>query len=64
MVIDGEEKIECSVCFSEELKDGEKGMVLAVCAHKFHAACAREWFRNSHATCPLCRAVVRADDRC
>ncbi|CAN6295171.1 unnamed protein product [Urochloa humidicola] len=48
--------LECAVCISE-LRDGDTGRVLPRCGHRFHAECVDRWFR-SHATCPLCRAVV------
>jgi hypothetical protein len=52
----GEGRVECAVCISE-LRDGDTGRILPRCGHRFHAECVDRWFR-SHATCPLCRAVV------
>ncbi|KAE8786324.1 RING-H2 finger protein ATL3F [Hordeum vulgare] len=49
-------KVECAVCICE-LRDGDTGRRLPRCGHRFHAECVDRWFR-SHATCPLCRAVV------
>jgi hypothetical protein len=52
-------KVECAVCICE-LGDGDTGRLLPRCGHRFHAECVDRWFR-SHATCPLCRAVVAPD---
>ncbi|CAM0873109.1 unnamed protein product [Alopecurus aequalis] len=49
-------KVECAVCICE-LGDGHTGRLLPRCGHRFHAECVDRWFR-SHATCPLCRALV------
>ncbi|KQK21771.1 hypothetical protein BRADI_1g63000v3 [Brachypodium distachyon] len=53
---EGKVVVECAVCICE-LKDGDTGRHLPACGHRFHAECVDRWFR-SHATCPLCRAVV------
>ncbi|CAL9108456.1 unnamed protein product [Musa textilis] len=52
----GEEKLECVVCLSE-FKDGDKGRLLPICGHRFHADCIDMWFR-SQSTCPICRSAV------
>lgn len=47
---------DCVVCLLE-FEPGESLRTLPLCAHAFHVSCIDVWLR-SHATCPLCRAVV------
>nr|XP_010921644.1 RING-H2 finger protein ATL2-like [Elaeis guineensis] len=55
---DGAEVVECVVCLNE-FEEGEKVRSLPLCGHRFHTECIDMWF-HSHATCPLCRAAVKA----
>lgn len=50
--------VECAVCLAE-IGDGERGLLLPACGHRFHVACILRWFR-AHSTCPLCRAAAVA----
>lgn len=47
---------DCAVCLLE-FEDDDSLRTLPLCAHAFHVDCIDVWLR-SHATCPLCRAVV------
>uniref|UniRef100_A0A0E0DX64 RING-type E3 ubiquitin transferase n=1 Tax=Oryza meridionalis TaxID=40149 RepID=A0A0E0DX64_9ORYZ len=49
---------QCSICLGLA-RVGEAVRRLPSCGHLFHAGCVDEWLR-AHATCPLCRAAVRA----
>ncbi|CAN7107017.1 unnamed protein product, partial [Brassica rapa subsp. narinosa] len=49
--------VECVVCLSNLLADGDKARVLPTCNHWFHAHCIDLWFQ-SHSTCPVCRNIV------
>ncbi|URD84629.1 RING-H2 finger protein [Musa troglodytarum] len=54
--MDGDEKLECSVCLAE-FKQGERGRLLPRCNHRFHADCIDTWLQ-SHTTCPICRSAI------
>ena len=53
------DSLECAVCLSE-FEDDDQGRVLPKCEHTFHVECIDTWFQ-SHSSCPLCRAPVKAD---
>jgi hypothetical protein len=42
--------------------DAEEILRLKVCAHEFHAECLVSWFVLRKTSCPICRAVYKADD--
>lgn len=52
--------LECSVCLSK-FRDEETLRLLPKCKHGFHIDCIDTWLEK-HATCPLCRQRVSADD--
>ncbi|CAL9068249.1 unnamed protein product, partial [Musa banksii] len=54
--MDGDEKLECSVCLAE-FKQAERGRLLPRCNHRFHADCIDTWLQ-SHSTCPICRSAI------
>ncbi|XP_019187695.1 PREDICTED: RING-H2 finger protein ATL64-like [Ipomoea nil] len=53
------EALECAICITE-FSDGEAGMELERCGHRFHAGCMEKWMAHGtgQANCPLCRAPV------
>nr|GLL37072.1 RING-H2 finger protein ATL64-like [Ipomoea trifida] len=53
------EPLECAICITE-FSDGEVGMELEKCGHRFHAACMEKWVAHGtgSGSCPLCRAPV------
>jgi hypothetical protein len=67
-VAEAAEPGECPICLerlaSERLGRLERlGRVgVGACGHAFHAACIARWFARA-ATCPVCRADLRAPDR-
>ncbi|XP_074574604.1 putative RING-H2 finger protein ATL12 [Curcuma longa] len=52
--------LECAVCLSK-FADAELLRLLPKCRHAFHLACVDRWL-ESHSSCPLCRAKVKAED--
>ncbi|CAM0954918.1 unnamed protein product [Alopecurus aequalis] len=60
-VLAGEGWAQCAICLGL-VRAGETVRRLPPCEHLFHAGCVDEWLR-AHATCPLCRATVRAAAR-
>jgi hypothetical protein len=44
------------------MTDAEEILRLKVCAHEFHAECLVSWFVLRKTSCPICRAVYKADD--
>ncbi|XP_074575396.1 putative RING-H2 finger protein ATL12 [Curcuma longa] len=52
--------LECAVCLSK-FTDAEKLRLLPKCRHAFHLNCVDRWL-ESHSSCPLCRAKVKAED--
>ncbi|KAM0864252.1 hypothetical protein ACQ4PT_044052 [Festuca glaucescens] len=60
-VLAGEGWAQCAICLGL-VREGETVRRLPACGHLFHAGCVDEWLR-AHATCPLCRAAVRAAAR-
>ncbi|XP_042390133.1 putative RING-H2 finger protein ATL12 [Zingiber officinale] len=52
--------LECAVCLSK-FTDAELLRLLPKCRHAFHLACVDRWL-ESHSSCPLCRAKVKAED--
>nr|AWW16495.1 putative E3 ubiquitin-protein ligase [Ipomoea pes-caprae] len=53
------EPLECAICITE-FSDGEAGMELERCGHRFHAGCMEKWLAHGtgEANCPLCRSPV------
>lgn len=51
----------CAICLSD-LEDSQRIRVLP-CSHRFHAACADDWLKNS-ILCPLCKRSTGSDKRC
>ncbi|XP_020212853.1 probable E3 ubiquitin-protein ligase XERICO [Cajanus cajan] len=47
--------VECCVCLSAFEANQEVSQL--PCKHFFHRGCLDKWFRNKHATCPLCRSI-------
>jgi E3 ubiquitin-protein ligase ATL41 len=60
-VLAGEGWAQCAICLGL-VREGETVRRLPACGHLFHSSCVDEWLR-AHATCPLCRAAVRAAAR-
>jgi E3 ubiquitin-protein ligase ATL41 len=60
-VLAGEGWAQCAI-FLGLVREGETVRRLPACGHLFHSSCVDEWLR-AHATCPLCRAAVRAAAR-
>ncbi|XP_075485482.1 RING-H2 finger protein ATL66-like [Primulina tabacum] len=50
---------ECCICLGM-FGDGDKVKELPGCKHVFHSECVDKWL-NTHSSCPLCRASLRAD---
>jgi len=51
----------CPICL-EEFQESQLIRVLP-CSHRYHAACADGWLRNS-ILCPLCKCATGGDTRC
>eukprot|EP00747_Dinoflagellata_sp_TGD_P119353 gnl/TRDRNA2_/TRDRNA2_173000_c0_seq8.p1 gnl/TRDRNA2_/TRDRNA2_173000_c0~~gnl/TRDRNA2_/TRDRNA2_173000_c0_seq8.p1 ORF type:complete len:285 (+),score=26.84 gnl/TRDRNA2_/TRDRNA2_173000_c0_seq8:89-856(+) len=51
----------CAICL-EEFQESQLIRVLP-CSHRYHAACADGWLRNS-ALCPLCKCATGGDTSC
>eukprot|EP00747_Dinoflagellata_sp_TGD_P165393 gnl/TRDRNA2_/TRDRNA2_186601_c0_seq1.p1 gnl/TRDRNA2_/TRDRNA2_186601_c0~~gnl/TRDRNA2_/TRDRNA2_186601_c0_seq1.p1 ORF type:complete len:297 (+),score=30.53 gnl/TRDRNA2_/TRDRNA2_186601_c0_seq1:116-1006(+) len=51
----------CAICLSG-FEDSQLIRVLP-CSHRYHAACADDWLRNSD-LCPLCKRTTGRDKRC
>ncbi|KAI9160158.1 hypothetical protein LWI28_005637 [Acer negundo] len=52
-----DEDVDCAVCLSKLVCDGDTFRVLKACKHGFHGHCIDAWLKL-HSTCPLCRANV------
>ncbi|XP_078438893.1 putative RING-H2 finger protein ATL12 [Wolffia australiana] len=52
--------LECAICMAR-FDDDETLRLLPKCRHAFHRTCVDHWLA-AHATCPLCRGRVTADD--
>ncbi|XP_078177320.1 E3 ubiquitin-protein ligase ATL41-like [Carex rostrata] len=48
---------QCAICLCI-LEEGEMVRKLPECKHLFHTECIDKWL-NSHATCPLCRTMIK-----
>ncbi|WOL16299.1 hypothetical protein Cni_G25086 [Canna indica] len=55
-----EHGLECVVCLSA-MEEDESGRRLPECKHAFHVDCIDMWLM-SHATCPICRSLVRVEE--
>lgn len=54
------ESLECAICL-ENMNESQLVSESFHCSHRFHAACAEEWFlKNVH--CPVCRVVYITSD--
>ena len=52
-----EKSIECSICL-EEIKEGQKTLLIRGCRHGFHQECLDPWLVGN-STCPNCRGALR-----
>lgn len=51
----------CSICF-EEFKDTDEITPLNCHeSHFFHTGCLKEWVKNRHNSCPICRELITQD---
>lgn len=50
------EEIDCSICL-EQIKEGQKTVLITSCQHGFHQACLDPWLLR-HSTCPNCRGPI------
>lgn len=56
----GKGALECAICLSE-FEEEDCLRLLPKCDHVFHPECIDSWLA-SHATCPVCRADLAAED--
>ena len=53
------ETFDCSICL-EQIKEGQRTLLLTTCRHGFHQTCLDPWLLTN-STCPNCRGAIRPE---